>query len=461
MAEQFTISTVDVDLPMLGKQRLQFAKATDEASRSTILVGRNGTGKSTILRELAMAFRSYFASRTLKSRQGLGRVSHIGIVSDGVAADLHVGSDSKSFRVERDSLRAEGRGPTKLIALSFTPFDKFPPSDDTRSPYRADIKEPFYVYLGFKNDFRASPRARLLRSIDQLAFAQSSPQSDHRVVEAFDAIGYLPIIEITYTFDPYRLGSARRHIDEPRLKKLSDEIATRARESDNGRRHEIIYLIDFRYGRRDSSIPIDYEEVRELMGANILRLTSVTMLNRDGGRVEMLELSSGELNLLSGFLGLSAFLEDGCLILIDEPENSLHPEWQLRYTEMLDAVLKRHRGCHYIIATHSPLVVSGASNGNTKVLRLDQQPIELAPETVAKESPDATLINAFRLVTPGNNFLKQLTLEALMLIDTGKHRTQRARQIASTLASAYEQLKADDRLRDLIVGIVTTIAGPR
>lgn len=461
MTEQFAISTVDVDLPMLGKQRLQFSKATGAASRSTILIGRNGTGKSTILRELAMAFRAYFASRTLKSRQGMGRVSHIGIVSDGAAADLHIGSDSKSFRVERDLLRAEGRGPTKLIALSFTPFDKFPPSDDTRAPYRTDGNEPFYVYLGFKNDFRASPRARLLRSIDQLAFAQSTPQSDQRVVEAFDAIGYLPIIEITYTFDPFRTGSARQQIDEPRLKELTDQIASSVTESENGRRREISYLIDFRHGRRDASIPIDYEEVRELLGANILRLTSVTMLNRDGGRVEMLELSSGELNLLSGFLGLAAFLEDGCLILIDEPENSLHPEWQLRYTEMLDAVLERHRGCHYVIATHSPLIVSGASNVDARVLRLDQQPIELEPETVANESPDATLINAFRLVTPGNNFLKQLTLEALALVDTGKHRTQRAREIASTLANAYEQLEADDPLAELIVGLVTTIARPR
>lgn len=461
MAEQFTISTVDVDLPMLGLQRLKFAKGTDAASRSTILIGRNGTGKSTILRELAMAFRAYFASRTLKSRQGLGRVSQIGIVSDGVAVDLHIGSDSKSFRIERDALRTEGRGPTKLIALSFTPFDKFPPSDDTRSPHRDDIKKPFYVYLGFKNDFRASPRARLLRSIDQLAFAQSTPQSDQRVVEAFDAIGYLPIIEINYSFDPSRPGSARRRIDEPRLKELADRLAASAGESDHGRPHEISYLIDFRYGRRDASLPIDYEEVRELLNANILRLTSVTMLNRDEGRVEMLELSSGELNLLSGFLGLAAFLEDGCLILIDEPENSLHPEWQLRYTEMLDAVLKRHQGCHYIIATHSPLVVSGSSDGNASVLRLDQQPIELKAEAVANESPDATLINAFQLVTPGNNFLKQLTLEALTLIDTGKHRTRRAQQIAGTLANAFKQLEADDPLRDLIASIVTTIASSR
>jgi predicted ATPase len=58
MTTQFAINSIDVDLPSLGRKRLPFSDATDVVSRSTILIGRNGTGKSTILRELAMAFRA-------------------------------------------------------------------------------------------------------------------------------------------------------------------------------------------------------------------------------------------------------------------------------------------------------------------------------------------------------------------------------------------------------------------
>jgi hypothetical protein len=133
------------------------------------------TGKSTILREIAMSFRQYFASESLRSRQGLARLSQIHIICDQQPATLNLKLEAKAFRAEREAVRTAKLAPSKLIALSFTPFDKFPPADDTRHLGRPDAVVPFYVYLGFKSDFRLSPRARLLRSIDQLAFAASVP----------------------------------------------------------------------------------------------------------------------------------------------------------------------------------------------------------------------------------------------------------------------------------------------
>ncbi|MBB5708381.1 AAA family ATPase [Sphingopyxis panaciterrulae] len=466
MTTQFAIRAVNVDLPMLGTQRLSFSNPTELASHSTILVGRNGTGKSTILRDLVMALRAYFATNALQSRQGLGRISSIEIDSEGRHVELNFGADVKQFKDERDSLRGEGWAPSKVIALSFTPFDKFPPIDDTlprpgsRPETARTIVDPFYVYLGFKNDFRSSPRARLLRTIDQLAFAESTVQSDERVVDAFDAIGYSPVIELEYEFTPgWRSGRYQSDFDEQRLKELESMLEGHVR-SDGKRRRRMTYYIDFRFGRRDASIPIDFEEIRRLTDARVLRLGSVKLRTADDKEVELLELSSGELNLFSGFLGLAAFLEDGCLVLIDEPENSLHPDWQMRYTEMLEAVFSRHRGCHYIIATHSPLVVSGVAGPHAKILRLDQEPIELPSRAVANASPDATLLSAFTVVTSGNNFLKQIVLETITLIDTGKHRSARARELALALASIYDKIPEDDPIRDLVAGVVQTILQP-
>ncbi len=460
MTTRFAITSIDVDLPALGWKRLPFADGSDASSLSTILVGRNGTGKSTILREIAMAFRAYFAIERQGGRQGRDRVDAIAIRCNLDQAVLNLKSSAKDFRSEREEMTDRGLRPRRLIALSFTPFDKFPPADDTYRRDKPVSDDPFYVYLGFKNDFRSlSPRGRLLRSIDQLVFARSTPQADLRVVEAFAAIGYDPVIRITYLLDVSRL---RREgaIDDSRLQELVQQIEAHARET-GGKRRELSYSIDFRSGRRDLSLPIDFEEIRELVRAGALRLTAVTLDRLEGESVEMLELSSGELNLLSGFLGLAAFLEDGCLILIDEPENSLHPEWQLRYVEMLDAVVRQHEGCHYVIATHSPLIVSGVADRNAKVLRLDQEPIVIDSRVVADQSPDATLLNAFTVVTPGNNFLKQLVLEAMTLIETGQQRTAHAVDIARFLASKEEQIPASDPLRELVPGVVETILTAR
>lgn len=460
MTTLFAVESIDVDLPVLGRRRLVFVDAPHASSRITVLVGRNGTGKSTILRELTMSFRQYFAAKALRSRQGLGRISEIRIVSDQQREILAVGSDATAFRKEREEIHRRGGGPTRLIALSFTPFDKFPPIDDTADLGHPEAVKPFYVYLGFKSDFRMSPRARLLRSIDALAFADSTVRSDGRVERAFAAIGYAPVIRLSYAFDSKGSRMSKSPVDGARIEMLAEELRAVAGRPPSMQPTSLSYEIDFRHGRRDASIPIDFEEIRELTRARVLRLNSVTLDRIDGGSVELLELSSGELNLLSGFLGLAAFLEDGSLVLIDEPENSLHPEWQLRYVEMLEAVLEQHQGCHYIIATHSPLIVSGVAERDAKVLRLDQSQIEISSKALANASPDATLLNAFKVVTANNNFLKQLVLEALALIDTGKHRSQRAKEIAAFLASIYEQVPADDPLRELIANVVQSILLP-
>lgn len=460
MTSNFAITSIDVALPLLGEKRLNFAPKDDKSSHITVLVGRNGTGKSTILREITMSFRQYFASQKLRSRQGLESIYAIDVSRNGQTRSLNLKLDAKQFRTDRDEVRAADLAPAKLIALSFTPFDKFPPADDTRFLSETDSKKPFYVYLGFKSEFRMTPRGKLLRSIDQLVFDASAKASDTRVEEAFSAIGYAPVLRLSYEL-AQSPGSARfndrsREL-EPQARDLLERLSSSALPDPREKAPALSFAIDFSRRDPDSALHRDFEEIRDLTRQNALRLTSITLERLNGGEVELLELSSGELNLLSGFLGLAAFLEDGCLVLIDEPENSLHPEWQLRYVEMLEAVLSRYSGCHYIVATHSPLIVSGVAGRRATVLRLDQEPVEVSPESIMNASPDATLLNAFKVVTAGNNFLKQLVLEALTLIETGQHRKQRAREIATFLASLYEQMPDHDPLKRLVASVVPTI----
>ncbi|UIK19379.1 AAA family ATPase [Rhizobium leguminosarum] len=453
MTSRFAITTVDVDLPRIGRQTLSFSKRSVEENQTTILVGRNGTGKSSILRELAMSFRAYFSKRELKSRQGMGWVSHIGISCDGYDATLNVTADRKVFRREREDLQA--LRPTRVIALSFTPFDKFPPADDIRDNMPGDSRDPFYIYLGFKADVRMSPRSRLLRSIDQLAFSERTPFGDQRVVETLNAIGYGPVVTITYELSPKVPPADLESRSSELVDFLTGYQGERAPKSD---RHSFSLVIDFSTGETIPEVPIELDELRTFLRQGIVKVSSIVLRRRDfSDTVELLELSSGELNLLSGFLGLASFLEDGCVVLIDEPENSLHPEWQLSYVEMLDAVVRQHSGCHYVIATHSPLIVSGVANEATKVLRLDQEPVELAPAVLADSSPDATLLNAFKVVTAGNNFLKQLVLEALTFIETGKHKEHRAQELAGFLASIWGSIPETDPLRDLVSEVVVAI----
>lgn len=455
VARQFAISSVDMELPLLGRQTLPLADKPIQESLVTVLIGRNGSGKSSLLREIAMAMRQYFSGKPLRSRQGLHRVATIDIMDEYRQFRLNLKANVQEFKTERSRVGDLTEGPSKLIALSFTPFDKFPHTDDSRGKAYAFDHNPFYTYLGFHSDLGASPRSRLLRSIDQLAFARSGDASDERVAKTFEAIGYRPSIELIYEIDDdkYRELPDAWFIDE--LVRVYQQDRRTGPLSERSRRFS--YIIDFQGRLSEGSVPIGYETVRGLLAAKVIRLRSANLMREEGTIVELLELSSGELNLLSGFLGLAAFLDDGCLVLIDEPENSLHPEWQLRYVEMLEAVVRQHGGCHYIVATHSPLIVSGVTGRSARVLRLDELPLSVMPGAVANASPDETLLQAFHIVTANNNFLRHLVLEAMTFIETGRQGEERAVQIATFLRNLYGKIDDKEPLKELIESTVRAI----
>jgi energy-coupling factor transporter ATP-binding protein EcfA2 len=77
-----------------------------------------------------------------------------------------------------------------------------------------------------------------------------------------------------------------------------------------------------------------------------------------GRPVPINKLSSGEQHVLV-LLGLLAFDTDASdLILIDEPEISLHPAWQEKFLGIVEKIVALN-DCKIIMATHSPLLING------------------------------------------------------------------------------------------------------
>lgn len=73
-------------------------------------------------------------------------------------------------------------------------------------------------------------------------------------------------------------------------------------------------------------------------------------------------LSAGEKQMLS-FLVYNAFSEN-CPIFIDEPELSLHPDWQRR---LFTTLLKQQSSNQFIISTHSPFIYSKFADKELRV----------------------------------------------------------------------------------------------
>ncbi len=83
------------------------------------------------------------------------------------------------------------------------------------------------------------------------------------------------------------------------------------------------------------------------------------------------DLSSGEKRLFSQFINLYILIKDNNqnnnILLIDEGESFLHPQWQKEYINLLIKFLKtnfKDKNFHIIFTTHSPFLISDLPKEN-------------------------------------------------------------------------------------------------
>jgi len=87
---------------------------------------------------------------------------------------------------------------------------------------------------------------------------------------------------------------------------------------------------------------------------------------------EINRLSTGEKTLMSKVLLLYFGGYEDKIILIDEPELSLHPSWQNKVLKIYENFALQNN-CQIIIATHSPHIIGSAKNEYLRILRKNDE----------------------------------------------------------------------------------------
>jgi predicted ATP-dependent endonuclease of OLD family len=98
-------------------------------------------------------------------------------------------------------------------------------------------------------------------------------------------------------------------------------------------------------------------------GANF----NVFFRNHHSDRIKMESLSTGEKELITKAFYLEVLKPYESIVLIDEPERSLHPKWQQNMISVYERLSKKY-GCQFIVATHSPHIISSVNPTNVYVL---------------------------------------------------------------------------------------------
>jgi ABC-type multidrug transport system ATPase subunit len=106
----------------------------------------------------------------------------------------------------------------------------------------------------------------------------------------------------------------------------------------------------------------------------------------------LFELSSGERSLVIFCVRLMNAARGGALILIDEPENHLHPRFITIMMRTLTRLLKATQS-RALLVTHSPFVVRESERSAVKILKLSEGVPELFRPTMQTLGGDVSMIS--------------------------------------------------------------------
>ena len=114
-----------------------------------------------------------------------------------------------------------------------------------------------------------------------------------------------------------------------------------------------------------------FEKLIVLFGAQI----DVTVLSGDSS-VKCRNLSEGQRQLIKIFGMLGICKSEDCLVLMDEPDAYMNPKWKYEIKSVIDNVLKKAINTQAIIATHDPLVINGVDKKYIRIFIHDDSIVQ-------------------------------------------------------------------------------------
>lgn len=451
---------------------------------TTIIIGANGTGKSIILRTIVEIFRQFGKTEDATPEARYGYSFHIRysigndvyeIVTRKLAIAERKGARrnyiafknrpfDKPFYDEHDKLPIEKLPgyeisfkdliyPEKLLASATLVNDRF--------PFFNSDSDNFYQYLGIRRTASATSTGTFTRkTINYLFNAAAASDFVDRMTNMFSFLEFEPYLVIHYQ-TRYNNIFFNGDLTVEKLEQFYErwwEIEGVNRKKSNApwgqwyynqlkkdnpqRLEQIVNFINESSGdglrlqhkpkSRSKHFTVDFFNpyyntdyfpfIQELEKLSIIVLDEIKMKKFDAD-VSIGELSSGEYQLILGLLGIFATIRPRSIILIDEPEISLHPNWQIQYISMLKKMFKTYNDCHFIICTHSHFLISGLENESSAIVALERS----KDGTVARHldgvdvygwSAEEILYNIFRVKTVRNYFLEADLTDLLGLIST-------------------------------------------
>lgn len=474
---------------------------------STVIIGPNGTGKSTLLSYIAKIFEdlqfyknnqkrnpsslnfpysiSYQIDKkkyTIENRnKGLDRETKDGKVLIRWGFTMQI-DDDETNNWEEIIL------PSQILAVSYLPMDRF--------RQKRNLPDDFYQYLGLRHRSNAASPQYFLNNTLPLLFNYIAQSNSTRFLkEILKFMGadstYLGI-QLEYRYKKFfftgniKIKEFQELFENPKLfsKREGTSFAVdyynRYIKEDNQLIKKIVKYLNVRVSQDkitvgeksilDFNLFDNIELIEELSLIQHLQkldlLTSASLLfrkNRDK-TISSQDLSSGEFHFLTTMIAIQATLKENSLVLIDEPDTSLHPNWQMKYIHNLKELFKSWNSTHFVMATHSHFLISDLENTSSEIIGIKGQAPNIQVHAFNYNtygwSAEEVLLEVFNVPTTRNLYVYEKVGEILDLValrDENKNKIGKndnleviTKKLEELNSKGIKNLSEEDPLKEII-----------
>lgn len=433
---------------------------SDKVPFISLIVGPNGTGKSTILSVISRIFLEVFDLLDSKINNNSFQNYSIEYQIGDNTYCLEKGKEKKTFYRNKEEVNIkEIELPNKVIASACSFNDRFIYT-------KSDIEiQNRYEYIGMKdeNGYSVFEKAsiNLIRNIMVSALKSDFPKKLELILQFLGFESELKIIfsyDLEVNLDALTFEQISNYIEKSEkltalvstfeilefIKNLNDSNKI-IKKQKNG--ISILFSLTNKFYEKYYD---DFTVIWCMYELGLVRKPEI-MVKKGKVFFPISEASSGEAQYFQSSVNLLSKIEDRSLILIDEPETSLHPNWQYNYIQGMYKVFQEFPSTHFIIATHSPFMVSELNYDTSSIISIKNTGFKatLHEEQTYGWSIEEILYEIFNLGTNRNYYLAQ-ELDSILMDISLDRVTQETRDKVQEIKNRTEHLKTSDPLRDII-----------
>lgn len=453
----------------------------------SIIIGPNGTGKSYLLNGILEVFNELVLYKISDSYK-IKRFFTLEYQLNG--STFKIIKKDRTFELSKNQIPIDPiqlEFPVKWLASSVTINDKFPMLN-----YLTKKKIEQYHYLGIRSASNNAFIGKITNNTVLYLIEALKKGKINNLFKVYETLSLNPEIEIIFsganmlklekeegkyslykksarildahrTFiknnknavnfrtDTYKKYLSIDDVDE-RIYQFMIENRTSFEKKSKGA-IQLSYKINLGKPESIHELLRDWDILSVMMDLELIKNTKYLITKDCPFKYE--EASSGESHLITSLHGIIANVEDNSIVAIDEPEVSLHPNWQIEYFDILKSIIDEYKGVHVLIATHSNLLVSSLKNEESRIISLKRNKEtkeveidELDYETFGWD-PESILYNIFEVATIRNKYFELDLTNLISLISQKSDDKKKIKELRDKVSKFVMEIQ-DDPLKLLI-----------